>query len=35
METGGSLLAPDSIRRLQAAVHAEAKGDPCCQFYTL
>ena len=35
METGGSLLAPDSVRRLQTALHAKAKGDPDCRFYTL
>ena len=35
METGESLLAPDSIRRLQTALHAKAKGDPDFRFYTL
>ncbi len=35
METGESLLAPDSVRRLQSALHAKAKGDPACRFYTL
>ena len=35
METGGSLLAPDSVRGLQSALHAKAKGDPACRFYTL
>ena len=35
METGESLLAPESVRRLQTALHAKAKGDPDFRFYTL
>ena len=35
METGGSLTAPDSVRRLQTALHAKAKGDPDCRFHAL
>ena len=35
METGVDLQAPDSVRRLQTALHAKAKGDPGCRFYTL
>ena len=35
MGTGESLLAPDSVRRLQTALHAKAKGDPDFRFYTL
>ena len=35
METGVDLQAPDSVRRLQKALHAKAKGDPACRFYTL
>lgn len=35
METGESLLAPDSVRRLQTALHVKAKGDPDFRFYTL
>ena len=35
METGVDLQAPDSVRRLQTALHARAKGDPECRFYTL
>lgn len=35
METGESLPAPDSVRRLQTALHAKAKGDPDFRFYTL
>ena len=35
METGASLLAPESVRRLQTALHAKAKGDPDIRFYTL
>ena len=35
METGGSLAAPDSVRRLQTVLHAKAKGDPGFRFYTL
>ena len=35
METGVDLQAPDSVRRLQTALHAKAKGDPAFRFYTL
>ena len=35
METGEDLQAPDSVRRLQTALHAKAKGDPDFRFYTL
>ena len=35
METGVDLQAPDSVRRLQTALHAKAKGDPDFRFYTL
>ena len=35
METGESLAAPDSVRRLRTALHAKAKGDPGLRFYTL
>ena len=35
METGVDLQAPDSVRRLQTALHAKAKGDPGYRFYTL
>lgn len=35
METGASLLAPETVRRLQTALHAKAKGDPDCRFHTL
>ena len=35
METGEDLQAPDSVRRLQTALHAKAKGDPGFRFYTL
>ncbi len=33
METGASLLAPEEVRRLQRASHAQAKADPdhCAQ----
>ena len=35
METGASLAAPDSVRKLQTALHDKAKGDPDFRFYTL
>ena len=35
METGASLLAPETVRRLQTALHAKAKGDPDGRFHTL
>ena len=35
METGVDLQAPDSVRRLQTALHAKAKGDPDFRFYSL
>ena len=35
METGASLAAPDSVRKLQTALHGKAKGDPDFRFYTL
>ena len=35
METGGSLIAPDSVRKLQTALHAKAKGSPDFRFYSL
>ena len=35
METGGSLVAPDSVRKLQTALHAKAKGSPDFRFYSL
>ena len=35
MGTGESLVAPDSVRRLQTALHGKAKGDPGFRFYTL
>ena len=35
METGGSLRAPDSVRKLQTALHAKAKGSPDFRFYSL
>ena len=35
METGGSLIAPDSVRKLQTALHAKAKGSPDVRFYSL
>ena len=35
METGADLQAPDTVRRLQTALHAKAKGDPGIRFYTL
>ena len=35
METGVDLQAPDSVRRLQTALHAKAKGDPDARFYAL
>ena len=35
METGGSLAAPDSVRKLQTALHAKAKGSPDFRFYSL
>ena len=35
METGGSLTAPDSVRKLQTALHAKAKGSPDFRFYSL
>ena len=35
METGGSLAAPDSVRKLQTTLHAKAKGFPDFRFYSL
>ena len=35
METGASLAASDTVRKLQTALHAKAKGDPAFRFYTL
>ena len=35
METGGSLIAPDSVRKLQTALHAKAKESPDFRFYSL
>lgn len=35
METGGSLTAPDSVRKLQTALHVKAKGNPDCRFHAL
>ena len=35
METGGSLTAPESVRKLQTALHAKAKGSPDFRFYSL
>ena len=35
METGGSLRAPDSVRKLQTALYAKAKGSPDFRFYSL
>ena len=35
METGGSLRAPDSVRKLQTALPAKAKGSPDFRFYSL
>ena len=35
METGGSLIAPESVRKLQTALHAKAKGSPDFRFYSL
>ena len=35
METGASLAASDTVRKLQTALHAQAKGDPAFRFYTL
>ena len=35
METGEDLQAPHTVRGLQTALHAKAKGDPGCRFYTL
>ena len=35
METGEDLQAPNTVRRLQTALHAKAKGDPGFRFYTL
>ena len=35
METGASLAASDTVRKLQTASHAKAKGDPAFRFYTL
>jgi retron-type reverse transcriptase len=30
-----SLSTPESVQKLQAALHAKAKGSPSCRFYTL
>ena len=35
METGGSLTAPESVRKLQTALHAKAKESPDLRFYSL
>ena len=35
METGGSLTAPERVRKLQTALHAKAKGSPDFRFYSL
>ena len=35
METGVSLAAADTVRKLQMALHAKAKGAPGFRFYTL
>ena len=35
METGESLAVPDSVRKLQTALHAKAKGFPDFRFYSL
>ncbi len=35
METGGSLAAPESVRKLQTALHAKAKESPNLRFYSL
>ena len=35
METGGSLTAPESVRKLQTALHAKAKESPDFRFYSL
>ena len=35
METGGSLAAPESVRKLQTALHAKAKGSSEFRFYSL
>ena len=35
METGGSLTAPASVRKLQTALHAKAKESPDFRFYAL
>ena len=35
METGGSLIASESVRKLQRALHAKAKGSPDFRFYSL
>ncbi len=35
METGEDLQAPHTVRGLQTALHAKAKGDPGFRFYTL
>ena len=35
METGGSLIAPESVRKLQMALHAKAKESPNLRFYSL
>ena len=35
MDTGASQAASDTVRKLQTALHAKAKGDPAFRFYTL
>ncbi len=35
MKTGGSLAAPESVRKLQTALHAKAKESPDFRFYAL
>ena len=35
METGESLAAPESVRKLQTALHAKAKESPDFRFYSL
>jgi hypothetical protein len=30
-----SLSTPETVGKLQSALHAKAKGDPACAFYSL